>query len=280
VRARLLIVLRAGRGSIHESWRPVCAGRVDVAISLYDDTPVDPAAFVAVHRAPGGKYRGLAAFFVEHANLVASYTHVWLFEDDLYLPLDSLLVTQETIARHRLVLAAPALAPESFASWPITVRNESFALRFTVFVEIMAPIMSRDFLARALPHFIEGHTGWGFEWLWRTFLDEMGAHAAILDDAPVVHTRPVGGGALYQGEDHIQRGVRDAAALFDKFGIDHKARPFRNLYGLARGNEVPLFGADFTEAALRGYDSLARLNPELHRRCLDFLRGSPSPLGG
>jgi len=279
MRTRILIVLRAGADSLHRSWTHLCAGRVDVAISVYDDAPIDAAAFVATNRSPGGKFRGLAAFFDENAWVLNAYSHFWIFEDDLFLPFDSLLTMQTMIERFDFTLCAPSLTTESFMSWPITVQNSSFALRATDFVEVMAPVMSRAFLQRALPHFADNHTGWGYEWLWRKLLDEMNTFAAILDAAPIVHTRPIGKGQLYgEATDNVTVGMAEADELFRKHGIDNERAPFRNHFGLSRGDLRPVYGSDFLIAALRGYPSLQRNDIAKHERCLRFLMDSPRPL--
>jgi hypothetical protein len=272
---KILIVLRAGSASLHRAWTRVCAGAVHVAISLYDDAAVEDAEFVVVHRCRGGKFTGLQAFFADHPAMIDAYTHFWLLDDDLYVPFDSLVQVQDLVARWQFALCAPSLAPESFMSWAITVQNSAFHLRATDFVEIMAPIMSRGFLRRALPLFAENHSGWGYEWLWRTILQDMGTFAAILDAAPIVHARPLGTGTLYAGGVN---GADEARALFAKYAIDPDAAPFRNLFGLARSDRRPVFGADFLARALEGYESLRRHDPAGHARCLEFLESAPPAL--
>jgi hypothetical protein len=91
--------------------------------------------------------------------------------------------------------------------------------RGTDFVEIMAPIMSRDFLRLALPHFDENFSSWGYEWLWRKLLNDRRAFAAILDAAPIVHTRPIGQGSLYKNHSR-EAANKDLTDLIDKFGLN------------------------------------------------------------
>jgi hypothetical protein len=274
---KILIVLRAGAGSLHRSWSRVCAGHVDVAISLYDDLPVDDSEYVVTHRCRGSKFGGLQAFFAAHPWIIDAYTHFWLFEDDLYLPLDSLLTAQEAVERYGLTLSAPSLAPESFATWEITIRNDAFYLRATDFIEIMAPIMSRDFLRAALPLFAECHSAWGSEWLWRRILNEMNTFGAILDAAPIVHTRPVGQGTLYQAATGARISPADEMnALFRRHGIDPAHAPFRNLFGLDRTGRRLLYGPAFRTEAQHGYQSLLSRYPDVHRRCHHFLMDAPA----
>jgi hypothetical protein len=280
MKTRILIVLRAGAGSLHQAWTHVCAGKVNVAISLFDDSPIDASAFVVTHRVAGPKFLGLQAFFAANPWVIDAYTHFWLFDDDLYLPLESLLTAQETVEQYGFTLCGPSLAPESFSSWPITIQNTAFHLRATDFVEIMAPIMSRDFLRKAMPHFAENHTGWGYEWLWRRMLNEMNTFAAILDAAPIVHTRPVGQGKLYIDATGARINAEDELHSFLRHhGIDAAASPFRNLFGLALPDRRLVCGSEFVTEAQRGYQSLLLRHPDRHRDCQAILAGSPNPLG-
>jgi len=270
-------VLRAGAGSLHRSWKRVCAREVDVAISLYDDSAVDAAEFVAVHRCPGSKFGGLAAFFAENPAIIDDYTHFWLFEDDLYLPFDSVPAMRAVLDRDGFPLCGPSLAPESFATWPITIRNRAFQWRATNFVEIMAPVMSRAFLRRALPLFGANYSGWGYEWVWQAMLGEMGACSAIVDSAPVVHTRPVGSGNLYTAAGSISPHA-EMDALLAKHGIDRHAVPFRNLFGMARAERRLVLGAEFSAVALEGCASLREHHPETYETCRAFLAEAPPAL--
>jgi len=275
---KILIVIRVGAASLHRSWSQVCAGTMDVAISLYDESTVDASEFVAVHRFQGPKFRGLLAFFTENAWIIDAYTHFWLIDDDIYLPIQSLLTIQDIVAQYGFALCAPSLAPESFFAWPITVQNTAFHLRATDFVEGMVPIMSRDFLRRALPMFGENHSGWGYEWLWRRILKDMRSVSAILDAAPIVHTRPVGTGTLY---NNAEGGRIDALgelhALLAKYGIDMETAPFPNLFGVAREDRRLVFGQEFLALAADGYAFLQRHRPDAHRTCVEALVTSPPP---
>ena len=147
---------------------------------------------------PGGKFSDIKKFFEEYPNLIEICDYVWTFEDDVLLPYSSLVKARSLLEKYRFKLAAPSLSFESFFGWPIAVQNERMLFRGTDFVEIMAPIMSRDFLRLALPHFDENFSSWGYEWLWRKLLNDGRAFAAILDAAPIVHARPMGQGSLYK----------------------------------------------------------------------------------
>jgi hypothetical protein len=254
VSPRVLIIVRAGRHSTHSSWLSTVDGLADVALSIYDDSvwPADEVKFI--HHARGGKFPGLMAFFEAFPGVIESYDYFWLFEDDLDLPFGSLRRTLDILSVFPFDLAAPSLTHDSFFSWPIAVRNSQFLFRCTNFVEVMAPIMSRVFLRRAMPAFNENYSGWGHEWLWECLLAETKCFAAILDSAPITHGRAFGSGTLYR---NCPAGgwtpEEDRDRLFHKYGLD-KSVEFRNFFAVSAGKPHKiLLGDEFYQHGLPGY---------------------------
>ena len=169
---RILIIVRAGRNSIHRSWIWTINGLADVAVSAYDDSDFSGDGARYVHAFVGGKFPGVMAFIERHPEVIDEYEYFWLFEDDLVLPFESLQRISALLARFRFVLSAPGLSYYSFFTWPLAVANSRFLFRGTDFVEVMMPIMSRAFLLAAMPAFNDNYTAWGHEWLWRKLLNE------------------------------------------------------------------------------------------------------------
>ncbi|HSC65029.1 MAG TPA: DUF707 domain-containing protein [Caldimonas sp.] len=70
-------------------------------------------------------------------------------------------------------------------------------LRFTGFVEVMAPLFSREALRSCAPTLDESRSGWGLGWVLPTLCERAGlGRIAIIDATPVRHTRPVGGSSI------------------------------------------------------------------------------------
>ena len=193
---RILIIIRAGRNSIHRCWTWTVNGFADVALSVYDDTDFSSDGARFVHKTPGGKFPGIAAFLEAFPNVISEYDYFWLFEDDLVLPLETLRQVSNLLGRFQFELSSPAITYYSFFTWPIMVRNDRFIFRGTNFVEVMAPIMSRKFLLLVAHAFNDNYSGWGHEWLWHKHLGDLGSFAAIFDCAPITHSRPFGSGSL------------------------------------------------------------------------------------
>jgi hypothetical protein len=269
---RMLLIVRAGRSTIHSSWIYTAAPHVDVALSVFDESDFSQHPIIRQHSIAGGKFEGFKALFDSCPQLVEAYDYFWLIDDDLYLPYETILMVRKLLSMFRFALAAPTLSYTSFFSWPINILNDRLLFRGTDFVEIMAPIMSRAFLTTCLPHFGENRSGWGLEWLWRRFLREHGLFAAVLDAAPIVHTRPLGRGTIYKDrpagcpDPHSERDQ-----LIAKFALD-PGTPFRNLFGVTLGPGPRLLtGVDLIQEMLCGYNALLRHDQAALLRCLDYL---------
>jgi hypothetical protein len=67
-------------------------------------------------------------------------------------------------------------------------------LRYTTFVEIMAACFSRKALRLCLPYLGATVSSWGPSWIFPKLLDYPKRGIAIIDETPVIHTRPIARG--------------------------------------------------------------------------------------
>ena len=186
------MICRAGRTSLHPRWLGDSSSRNwDLIVSTYhDDTPLTGDERL-VHAFAGAKLPGLADLFTRHWHVIAEYERIWLPDDDLDANQATIDRMFELAKRHDLSLFQPALTPDSYVSWPITLRHAGFALRYTNFIETMAPGFSLSLLTQLRASFATSVIGWGLDFYWPRFT-ELG-QTAILDSTPVRHTRPVSG---------------------------------------------------------------------------------------
>jgi hypothetical protein len=242
-----LALFRAGRQSLH----PHAVARLadqnfDYALSWYgDEPPAEAADAVFVHMQDGAKWQGLEQTLTAHWATISQYRYVWLPDDDL-------LVEPETVSRMfsicddlQLDLAQPALTPDSYYTHLITLQHSRFQLRFTNFIEIMAPVASIATLRQILPTLARQISGFGMDTLWPRF-SRVGK-VAILDDTPVKHTRPVGGpNYKFNAEAGIRPGQEDwlvSATHFVETPADYQI----NLGGLLQSGDAICIGSTTTE---------------------------------
>jgi len=83
---------------------------------------------------------------------IDEYDWIWLPDDDLLADLATLNRFFEIVAEYDLDLAQPALGAGSFIAYRITAQRPHMRLRFTTFVEVMAPCLSRRALRLCAPY--------------------------------------------------------------------------------------------------------------------------------
>ena len=187
-----LALFRAGPSSLHPSAiERLGEQNFDYALSWFGDDAPHATGAAFVHMQKGAKWPGLEQTLIAHWDEIQKYRYVWMPDDDL-------LCVPEQVSRMfsicddlNLELAQPALTRDSYFTHAITLQHTAFQLRFTNFVEIMAPVLSIDLLGRIF-HTLHGNvSGYGLDPVWARY-SELG-RVAIIDDTPVKHTRPVGG---------------------------------------------------------------------------------------
>jgi hypothetical protein len=219
-RRRNLVIVRAGDTSLHEQWLDGDAERNwDLIVNYFGD---DPQCYrrddVRRIDSKSQKWLALHDLIQKLDEEVFCYDHIWLPDDDLRATKDGINLLFEIFAKHSLALAQPALTPDSHISHLITLRSKSFQLRFTNFVEIMAPCFSRDCLKQLLPSFNENQSGWGLDFIWPTRIADW-KRIGIIDAVTVCHTRPLNGPnypfLANKGKDARQ----EMAELLIKYGV-------------------------------------------------------------
>lgn len=217
---RHLVVLRAGDSSLHEAWLGQGAPRdFDLFISYYGRQPGRHAEHADhyEHR-PGPKWPAIADLLHEHAALLRPYEVFWFPDDDLAATPEGIDRMFAFFRAYRLCLAQPALTPDSYRTWNTLLQDRRYHLRYTRFVEVMAPIFSRAALQVCAPTFNQSRSGWGLDWVWPQLCSRAGLEGiAIIDATPVRHTRPVGG-ELYRNHPELDP-RRDAAAVVARHGL-------------------------------------------------------------
>lgn len=204
-RRRNLVLIRAGSRALHYDWHLPAERQWDLITLAYNDTllgesgPPDGLTtgdWVFDNRAAPSKYHGVHAFFETHPEAL-DYSAVMMPDDDLLFEparIDELFsVFEESGA----ALGQPALTWDSYFSHYVTLHNPAFRYRRTNFAEVMSPIMTGDTLRALLPTFLGTRSAWGLDLLWAKLCDDRGQSVVVIDQVPVKHTRPVGGGDHY-----------------------------------------------------------------------------------
>jgi hypothetical protein len=154
-----------------------------------------------------------------HANLgkVLNYKTIWLPDDDISCDATTISKMFELFHQYNLWLAQPSLTVNSFFSHPITLNTSNTLIRFTNFVEVMVPLFSKETLLTCLPTFQESASSWGLDFIWSKIMGNPVDRIGIMDAVSVYHTRPMGGGEIYQNLSVSKEA--DVYRIADNYGI-------------------------------------------------------------
>lgn len=148
------------------------------------------------------------------------YRAVWLPDDDLRADLHTVNRLFRVFQRFGLHLAQPALERDSYVSHDITLRRPFWRLRYTTFVEIMAPLFSREALSLLRHSFGMNRTGWGLDYYWYDRLRAAGLDKmAVIDSAAVTHTRRTDPRGGYYGRMAIDPNA-EFEQLVERFALE------------------------------------------------------------
>lgn len=191
---RGLVLVRVGSKHCIQNWLniPKTTRNWDLAISLYEDVDLGSTSCIdTLHFFRGGKWDGIHAFFKENPDHLKHYDYFWLVDDDIEATPEQINELFDYTRSQGFQLAQPALTPDSFYTYKLTLQCPGFQHRYTNFVELMAPILSRTVLEHILPHFEATRTGAGIDWYWHKSIPNPEYSIAIIDAIPVGHRRPL-----------------------------------------------------------------------------------------
>jgi len=194
-RRRYLVIVRAGDSSLHLGWLAGQASRNwDLVVSYFGNDPdIYRDEEIVRIDGKGPKWPPLQKLLLEHPEYLELYEYIWCPDDDLEMSKQDINRFFEICTRYKLELAQPSLTPNSPMTHPLLINNTASHIRFTNFVEVMAPCFSAECLRRVLPTFSGTQSGWGIDWLWPRMVSNRETGIAIVDDVVIRHTRPLGG---------------------------------------------------------------------------------------
>ena len=214
-----LVIVRAGEGSLHETWLGGGERSWDLIVNYFGDNPHKfKAPGIRRIDSKGPKWPALQALMNQLGDELLQYDYVWLPDDDLASVPENVERMFSLCLAHRFELAQPALSLDSYVGHLITLANRNFVFRYTTFVEIMAPCFSAPFLRRCRPTFGANISGWGLDLLWSSWVSHW-SRIAILDVATVRHTRPMGGPSYQIVRESGRNALDECEALKKEYGI-------------------------------------------------------------
>jgi hypothetical protein len=221
-----LVICPVGRpDSLHRQW--VASDRTyDLLLINYSKTPGLYAEDADLyHEGQGFKLELIVSALEAYQGRLSRYDAVWLPDDDLAIPAETVEQLFRLFAEFGLTLAQPAISNFN-GSHPETIRRFYTVLRYGNRVEMMCPLFTAAHLATVLPTFRLNRSGWGVEWLWSAGLPA--DKVAVIDRVAVRHTKAIERDGPYYsklsalGIDPEQ----EETELLERYGIPGTYREF------------------------------------------------------
>lgn len=194
--AKNLIIARCGDKSLHMNWLKNGNPDFDLIVTFYGDVVPEAWAntkfYYEIEFLKGSKWRGLYDYMKKNESW-KNYEYILFPDDDLLCSARDLNGIFSYAHELGADLCQPALDINSYFSHFITLKHASFNYRYTNFVELMTPCMSRRMVEATLDLFDETESGWGMDFYWSKLIEENDfLPPVIIDDITITHTRPVG----------------------------------------------------------------------------------------
>lgn len=216
---RYLVISAVGDQSLHKYWSK--SNSYDTCLIYYGNNQGYHNESKYYKEAKGPKYH-LIKNVLEEISDLGQYHYIWMPDDDVYLDESSLLRLFEISTQFNLSISQPAIMGWYGPTVPLATAGT--ILRYTNWVEIMCPCMSRDALRVCLTTFNENRTGWSIDAVWNVLLNHPKNKIAIIDDVVGLHTRPVFGGDIYNefGKDVLTKAWRDSEIVRRKYNLEEE----------------------------------------------------------
>lgn len=217
---KYLLIARVGSHSLHEAWLAPPADRgFDILLSAYHADVQDPReSGVHFEHRPGTKVAGCAAVFDAHADLIARYDYVAVFDDDLLINSANLTKLFDIAASHALKIAQPALTHNSHFTFACLLHDPAFRLRYVNYIEMMCPVFRQDTYQAVRALYNMGYES-GIDLIWCNLVATSPHDFAVIDDVVVRHTRAVGASKAANGFIGGKRYEDDIDAILARFGL-------------------------------------------------------------
>lgn len=254
---KFLVISTVGDDSLHRYWSK--SERFDTCLIYYGDGKGYENESKYYIRSKGPKYH-LISDAIEKYPEFKNYTYIWMPDDDVYMKRGCVERLFDMNMEYNLWLSQPSIIGWYGTSVPLN--DARYILRYTNWVEIMCPVMSKYALTKCIKTFKDNITGWSIDSAWNILLGHPKNKIAIIDDIVAIHTRQVFGGDTYNNLDEANKDEinKDEAAKADS----HKVREKYNIVlEMAKDEGIRLGEGEIFNAVM--YSGIDRKREELPR---------------
>jgi hypothetical protein len=225
---KVLVISRLGDWSLHKGW--LKDRKWDFWGSYFGDTPgryMEDCDYYEEVKGP--KWPPLKNLILERWDKIKEYDWIWLPDDDIELSPEKITEFIEICEKYKILCAQPALDfTGHYAHAPLLAKLHT-EIRFTNYIEGMAPLFSREGLERLVHTFDENVSGWGVDAIWHKVLGEPEDKVAIVDKVVMKHPRPIGGGLYVCLRKMHVDWRKEMDDILDKYGIKFGIKSFKEI---------------------------------------------------
>ncbi len=143
-----------------------------------------------VYMSRGEKYHLIKSFCNDNIKFIEKYYYIWLPDDDVLIYPNEINKLFNIADYYKLWLCQPAMI--GHVSHNITRPVDDSILRYTNFVEVLAPLFNKETFFKLFNTFDSNYSAWGYDYLWPHLLEYPQDKIAIIDEIVINHTKPVG----------------------------------------------------------------------------------------
>jgi hypothetical protein len=188
-----LIISTVGDESLHHEWIKNDPN-FDLVLLYYGDNSEVVNEYAKqtpyVYAAKGEKYHLIKSLILLSPEFISNYIHIWIPDDDVSISTENINKLFNIANQYQLSISQPAM--EGYISHEITKPIPNSLLRYTNFVEVLAPLFNKKTLFKVYDTFNLNYSAWGYDYLWPHLLNYPQNKIAIIDDITMTHTKPVG----------------------------------------------------------------------------------------
>jgi hypothetical protein len=193
-----LVIAPAGDKSLYKEWltdKPnfelvllYYGDNMEVAKSYAKDTP-------HVYASKGFKWWLIKSFIEDNLEWISKFEYIWFPDDDIKINTENINRLFKIAKEYDLCLCQPSQL--GYLSHQITLPQENSLLRYTNFVEVLAPLMNLETVLKLKETFDANYSSWGLDGIWPYLLNYPKNKIAIIDNISMIHTKPPGSPELY-----------------------------------------------------------------------------------
>lgn len=166
--SNLLFTSCGDQTTCHELWTK-SNRNYDIMAVYYGDDDVRfktyCECFDYVFRHKGSKFQNFFSFY-RGSNILSRYERIFIVDDDIVIDTSQINSLFDFSVDLKLEICSPSITKDSKVSHDVTVSQSDCLYRYTNFIEVNTPLMTRDAIQRLNKVYNSRLIGWGVDWLY------------------------------------------------------------------------------------------------------------------